>query len=603
MNKKLRFLIGALLVIALMITPLGGMCNADVTAKAATQADFAKLQKMFPIGTVLKSDMFPGLKLSFNGKASLTITDKTKNVMLTVTVIDQKLAAKSIPILRSIFGPMSFQNQNGKTSISWMVLKPVSMQEYEQVIDKIGNAEASTLVDQLFSPEIKADVTDDILEDLFEVISTEQQKQEAKDKAANANKPKEVAPPAPVDDDEYDFDDDDIYDFDDYDFDDDDIYDFDDDDDKENFERVIMMFMDLTNLETYSEFGTTNLLDLLRADIPENTKVMVTTGGTLKWHMNDYNTYKNYAKDLLYHGVDEATLTKAEQEKIEAKAKELFELYETDCGRETKIYEVMTDENGINKMVQKETIQGKYMLDKSYLTDFINYCTNNYKAEKYDLILSDHGGGIGGFGSDEVYEDDLNKKKTAENPDVSLSIKNIKESVGKSDYAKSGKKLDFLGFDACQMATIEVALAFKDTADYLIMSEENEPGRGWNFYEWMSELNNDPEMSTRDLGTKIVDTYMDQYKDYENFNVTLSAVETEKLNDVDTALSAFSKALSEEAKLDPKNYISIAVNVGKNSDYGNKSGYYTSGLRDVVKLCNVFADKGNGFGEELQTAS
>ena len=39
-----------------------------------------------------------------------------------------------------------------------------------------------------------------------------------------------------------------------------------------------------------------------------------------------------------------------------------------------------------------------------------------------------------------------------------------------------GVKFDFIGFDACLMATAETALMLDQHADYLIASEETEPG-------------------------------------------------------------------------------------------------------------------------------
>ena len=589
MGKELRKMLAVLIAMALLLSPIGGLCDFKITANAASAKEYDKVQRLFPKGTVLKSDMFPGLKVTFNGKQTLTVDENAKNVNLSITVLDEKLAVKSLQIIRCLFGPLAIQNKVGQTSNSYMVIRAVTENEYEKIIDSLGNAMISNLLDKILDPEVTDEEIDDMLADFFELLASAQVTQEEQDKlwaAAEATKA------YPNENEEYYFDD---YDF--------DEYDFDDEDEKVKYDRVIMMFMDLTNLETLSEFGTINLLDLLRADIPDNTKIIITTGGTKKWHMNDYNAYKNYAKELLYRGVNESDLKKEDYDKIDAKALELFDLYKTDVGRGTLLYEVVKDENGINRMDYMDTVQGKYMLDKTYLTDFINYCTNNYQADKYDLILSDHGGGIGGFGGDEIYEEDLANKKTTENPDVSFSIKNMREAIADSDYVKNGKKLDFLGFDACQMSTVEVALAFKDSADYLIMSEENEPGRGWNFYAWMNKLNEDPKMTTEDLGKIIVDTYMEQYEHYQNFNVTLSAIETAKLDEVDKALTDFSKALSQETNGDPLDYIALAIEVGKNSDYGNKSGYYTSGLLDVVKLCKVFTSLDNNFSDDLKDAS
>ena len=38
---------------------------------------------------------------------------------------------------------------------------------------------------------------------------------------------------------------------------------------------------------------------------------------------------------------------------------------------------------------------------------------------------------------------------------------------------------DLIGFDACLMATVEVAKVIEPHAKYMIASEEIEPGHGW----------------------------------------------------------------------------------------------------------------------------
>jgi hypothetical protein len=46
-----------------------------------------------------------------------------------------------------------------------------------------------------------------------------------------------------------------------------------------------------------------------------------------------------------------------------------------------------------------------------------------------------------------------------------------------------------------------------DLADYLIASEETEPGAGWYYTDWVSELAKNPAISSLDLGKKIIDDF------------------------------------------------------------------------------------------------
>ena len=70
------------------------------------------------------------------------------------------------------------------------------------------------------------------------------------------------------------------------------------------------------------------------------------------------------------------------------------------------------------------------------------------------------------------------------------------------------KKLDFLGFDACLMGTVETAYSIKDKANYLIASEEIEPGTGWNYKKLLNQLSKDTSQDASKFGTAIVDSFI-----------------------------------------------------------------------------------------------
>src|SRR5262249_9548142 len=44
---------------------------------------------------------------------------------------------------------------------------------------------------------------------------------------------------------------------------------------------------------------------------------------------------------------------------------------------------------------------------------------------------------------------------------------------------KLGRKIDLMGFDACLMNMVEVAYELRGSADFIVGSEEIEPGDGW----------------------------------------------------------------------------------------------------------------------------
>ena len=121
------------------------------------------------------------------------------------------------------------------------------------------------------------------------------------------------------------------------------------------------------------------------------------------------------------------------------------------------------------------------------LTGFIQWCNQNYPANRRELIFWDHGGGsISGYGYDE------------KNPGSgSMTLSGINQAL-----KNAGVTFDFIGFDACLMATVETALMLDDYADYMIASEETEPGVGWYYTNWLTELSADPSMSTLEIGKR-----------------------------------------------------------------------------------------------------
>ena len=79
--------------------------------------------------------------------------------------------------------------------------------------------------------------------------------------------------------------------------------------------------------------------------------------------------------------------------------------------------------------------------DPAVLADFITRGIEEYPADNYALIISDHGASWPGVGGDESSDYD------------SLSLSEIDDALATGLDAAGVDKLDLLGFDACLMAT------------------------------------------------------------------------------------------------------------------------------------------------------
>lgn len=221
----------------------------------------------------------------------------------------------------------------------------------------------------------------------------------------------------------------------------------------------------------------------------------------------------------------------------------------------------------------------KAMTDPDNLTNFIKYCSKNYPANRNQLILWDHGGGsVSGYGYDE-------KNKNSSSMDLAGISKALKNG---------GVTFDFVGFDACLMATAETALMLDDYADYLIASEETEPGIGWYYTDWLQKLAKNTSISTVEIGKNIADDFVTECgKKCKGQKTTLSVIDlAEFAHTVPSDLSAFSKSI--KTKINNKEYQAIS-----DARYNTRE-FASSSKIDQVDLVNLAENMETPEGEALK---
>ena len=196
---------------------------------------------------------------------------------------------------------------------------------------------------------------------------------------------------------------------------------------------TLMVYMCGTDLESRSGMGTADLQEMLVADLGKNVNLLVYTGGCSGWRNNQVSSKTN------------------------------------------QIWQV---KNGKLACLEKD-LGAVTMTDSSTLRGYIRWCEKTFPASRYGLILWDHGGGsVSGYGYDEKFAST-----------GSMSLSGVDQAL-----TDAGVKFDFVGFDACLMATAETALMLTEHADYLIASEETEPGVGWYYTDWLTALGRNPSI-------------------------------------------------------------------------------------------------------------
>ena len=225
---------------------------------------------------------------------------------------------------------------------------------------------------------------------------------------------------------------------------------------------TLMIYMCGSNLESRSGSATKNIAEMLTAEMPENTKVIIQTGGAKKW--------RNY------------DISASHSSRYELKNGEL----------------VLIEQNPNVNMGLSSSLEA-----------FLLWGEENYPAEHRSVIFWDHGGGsMKGVCNDEQFYND------------SLSLPEM-QSAFASAYEKSERKYEFVGFDACLMATYDMACVLKPYANYMIASEELEPSSGWDYKTLISRLGADS------FYTDVLNAYAE--KQSAKATYTLSAIDLSKM--------------------------------------------------------------------------
>ncbi|MCL2857067.1 MAG: clostripain-related cysteine peptidase [Oscillospiraceae bacterium] len=161
------------------------------------------------------------------------------------------------------------------------------------------------------------------------------------------------------------------------------------------------------------------------------------------------------------------------------------------------------------------------------LASFINFGMRNFPAERYGLILWDHAGGsIAGYGHDEKF-------------DSSLSLLELNYAFERSDAKHT--RFEFLGFDACLMASVEMAVVAAPYAKYMVASQDLEPGDGWD-YAFLGALSQNPQFDGAAAGKLIVDSFIEFYGRKSKDALTLSVIDLAKAGEVMAAMDGLMTA-------------------------------------------------------------
>ncbi len=308
--------------------------------------------------------------------------------------------------------------------------------------------------------------------------------------------------------------------------------------------RTIMIYLCGSDLESRIGLATSDLksINVEKIDL-DTTNVVVYTGGAKKW----------------------------------------FNYVEND---ENAIY--VLEEDGF---VKKKTYNKQSMGSSNSLSTLFDYAYDNYEADKYDLIMWNHGLGALGISSDELFMADY------------LSLNELTEALKKSEF-KGDNKLETVVFRSCLNSTLEMASVFVPYANYFVASEEVTWGgyMGKGVFDFINDVT--LEDTGIDFGKKFISNY-EASLDYlaqrsgdtldEMFPVSTYAIlDLSKIDELENKLGTFFKSVNLDL-----NYNTVSRVRSNLYQYASESGCDDYDTVDLYQLIQGLKTLSSSKAEEV----
>jgi hypothetical protein len=191
-----------------------------------------------------------------------------------------------------------------------------------------------------------------------------------------------------------------------------------------------------------------------------------------------------------------------------------------------------------------EDLGATNMGDAGSLVDFVRWGRKTYPAKRTMLVIWNHGQGWrappeAGVPPADPAVPHGGYRYVSNDDDTGDKLYNRAIQDALADLL-GDERIDLLAFDACLMAMVETAYAFRGVARVMVGSEELEPGNGWDYTQWLQPLVDAKGMvEAAELGRLLVRGMKKAYGDTDP--TTLSAADLDNVSALASAISAFSE--------------------------------------------------------------
>jgi hypothetical protein len=200
------------------------------------------------------------------------------------------------------------------------------------------------------------------------------------------------------------------------------------------------------------------------------------------------------------------------------------------------------------------------------LDAFLTWAAANYPAKRKMLVIWNHGQGWRFQAAKSELRFQANSRAFSQEDMVKMPDARVVgtfRSVSSDDdhrsilynkqvqnvleaHAEKGMRFDIVSYDACLMSMVETAYSLRRCTDYLVGSQELEPGAGWNHTLILEKLIQQPTMSPEQLAAAMVKSYQEHYGDLDM--TTLSATKLSAIEPASRAISEASRAIRTNAQ-------------------------------------------------------
>jgi hypothetical protein len=227
--------------------------------------------------------------------------------------------------------------------------------------------------------------------------------------------------------------------------------------------------------------------------------------------------------------------------------------------------------------------------DPQTLTDFVQWGILNYPSDRRMIIILGHGDGTS-------IAWDMKPEEIARSSELPVNKLARALTIPVEGQREKHEVFDIIGFNSCQMGTLEIYHHLKGLAAFGVHSEGGSPKENWPYCRIIGALQQHPDLASGEVAAIIVQEFADRYSDFEEKcgeDIDIAACEIDKasylVNDVDDFAKLLLSRLDADQERSPN--LPLIANIsrarGKCQSY-DVGDFQFVDLSDFCKqLCNA----------------